>query len=88
MRLNRRKEGGGQTTNYQSDHQTGNKEARQSFIMETMEKKKVCWAKPQPPSPFSSSDLEEASNPKVTPRRSVHILGPADGWAKAGSQGV
>lgn len=31
--------GGGQT-NYQSDHQTGNKEARQSFIMETMEEKK------------------------------------------------
>lgn len=39
----------------------------------------MCWAKPQPPSPFSCCDLEEASNPKVTPRRSVHILGSADG---------
>lgn len=50
----------------------------------------MCWLNPRPPthththtpaSPFSSSDLEEASNPKVTPRRSVHILGPAAaGW--------
>lgn len=42
-------------------------------------------------SPFSSSDLEEASNPKVTPRRNVHILGPAAaGWRleRLGSQGV
>lgn len=47
---------------------------------------------PSPPpsptsSPLSCSDLEEASNPKVTPRRKVHILGPETAGRRLGAEG-
>lgn len=65
--------------NSPSDHPTGKKAARHSAIYERedAERKACAGCSHSPPSPFSSSDLEEASSPKVTPRRSVHILGLA-----------